>query len=38
MDDLKNIVIQNLEQEGTLASLRAQLRAQVFKAIENYAD
>jgi hypothetical protein len=38
MDDLKNIVIHNLEQEGTLASLRAQLRAQVFKAIENYAD
>jgi len=27
MDDLKNIVIQNLEQEGTLGSLRAQLRA-----------
>lgn len=38
MDDLKNIVIQNLEQEGTLGSLRAQLRARVFKAIENYAD
>ena len=38
MDDLKNIVIQNLEQEGTLGHLRAQLRARVFKAIENYAD
>lgn len=38
MDDLKNIVIQNLEQEGTLGALRAQLRARVFKAIENYAD
>lgn len=38
MDDLKNIVIQNLEQEGTLGNLRAQLRARVFKAIENYAD
>ena len=38
MDDLKNIVIQNLEQEGTLGSLRAQLRSQVFKSIENYAD
>ena len=38
MEDLKNIVISNLEQEGTLGSLRAQLRAQVFKAIENYAD
>ena len=38
MDDLKNIVISNLEQEGTLGSLRAQLRAQVFKAIEDYAD
>ena len=38
MDDLKNIVIQNLEQEGTLGNLRAQLRSRVFKAIENYAD
>ena len=38
MDDLKNIVIQNLEQEGTLGSLRAQLRSQVFKAIEDYSD
>ena len=38
MDDLKNIVIQNLEQEGTLGQLRAQLRSRVFKAIENYAD
>jgi hypothetical protein len=38
MDDLKNIVIQNLEQEGTLGQLRAQLRSRVFKAIETYAD
>ena len=38
MEDLKNIVITNLEQEGTLGSLRAQLRAQVFKAIEKHAD
>ena len=38
MDDLKNIVIQNLEQEGTLSSLRAQLRARVFQAIEKYAE
>ena len=38
MDDLKNIVIQNLEQEGTLGELRAKLRARVFKAIESYAD
>ena len=38
MDDLKNIVIQNLEQEGTLGSLRARLRAQIFKAIEKQAD
>jgi len=34
MDDLKNLVIQNLEQEGTLGALRAQLRARVFKSIE----
>jgi hypothetical protein len=38
MDELKNLVIQNLEQEGTLGSLRAQLRARVFKSIETYAD
>jgi hypothetical protein len=38
MDDLKNIVIQSLEEEGTLGALRAQLRARVFKAIENHAD
>ena len=38
MDDLKNLVIQNLEQEGTLGSLRAQLRARVFKSIEAQAD
>ncbi len=38
MDDLKNIVIQSLEDEGTLGSLRAQLRARVFKAIEKHAD
>ena len=38
MDDLKNIVIQTLENEGTLGQLRAQLRTQVFKAIEKNAD
>jgi FGFR1 oncogene partner len=34
MDDLKNLVIQTLEEEGTLGALRAQLRSRVFKAIE----
>jgi FGFR1 oncogene partner len=38
MDDLKNIVIQTLEDEGTLGALRAQLRTRVFKAIEKHAD
>ena len=38
MDDLKNIVIQTLENEGTLGQLRAHLRTQVFKAIEKNAD
>eukprot|EP00347_Sterkiella_histriomuscorum_P020175 403338816 len=38
MDDLKNLVIQSLEEEGTLSTLRAQLRARVFHAIENHAD
>jgi FGFR1 oncogene partner len=38
MDDLKNIVIQSLEDEGTLGALRAQLRSRVFKAIEKHAD
>ncbi len=38
MDDLKNVVIQTLEEEGTLGQLRAQLRARVFKAIEKNAE
>ena len=38
MDDLKNVVIQTLEDEGTLGQLRAQLRARVFKAIEKNAE
>ena len=38
MDDLKAIVIQSLEQEGTLSSLKAQLRARVFQAIEQKAN
>ena len=38
MDDLKNLVIQTLEEEGTLGNLRAQLRARVFKAIEKNAE
>ena len=38
MDDLKSIVIQSLEQEGTLSALKAQLRSRVFMAIEQNAD
>ena len=38
MDDLKNLVIQTLEEEGTLGELRAKLRSQVFRAIETHAD
>ena len=38
MDDLKNIVIQSLEDEGTLSTLRAQLRSRVFDAIEKHAN
>ena len=38
MDDLKNLVIQTLEDEGTLGSLRAHLRARVFSAIEKNAN
>ena len=36
MDDLKNLVIQSLENEGTLSALRAQLRARVYQAIEKH--
>ena len=38
MDDLKNVVIRALEDEGTLQNLRAQLRARVYSAIETHAD
>ena len=38
MEELKNIVIQTLEEEGTLSNLRASLRSQVYKAIEKHAD
>lgn len=38
MEDLKSIVIQSLEREGTLSNLKAQLRARVFMAIECNAD
>ena len=38
MDDLKNIVIQQLEAQGTLSALKAQLRSKVFEAIEMNAD
>ena len=38
MDELKNLVIQTLEDEGTLGALRAQLRSRVFKAIEKNAE
>ena len=35
MDDLKNLVIQSLETNGTLGQVRAQLRSCVFKAIDS---
>ena len=35
---MKNLVIQTLEEEGTLGNLRAQLRSRVFKAIEKNAE
>lgn len=38
MDDLKNIVIQSLEDEGTLSKLRAELRSRVYEAIEKHAN
>ena len=38
MEELKNIVIQQLEQQGTLSTLKAQLRSKVFEAIEMNAD
>eukprot|EP00743_Colponemidia_sp_Colp-15_P004396 GILK01004741.1.p1 GENE.GILK01004741.1~~GILK01004741.1.p1 ORF type:complete len:402 (+),score=70.84 GILK01004741.1:58-1206(+) len=34
MDELKELVVHTLEANGVLASLRAQLRANVYKAIE----
>ena len=34
ISDLKNIVIQSLESNGMLSQLRAQIRASVFKIIE----
>ena len=34
-NDLKNIVIQGLESKGALSSIRAQIRASVFKSIED---
>ncbi|CDW91463.1 fgfr1 oncogene partner [Stylonychia lemnae] len=38
MEDLKTLVIQSLENEGTLSSLRTQLRARVYKAIEKQME
>ena len=38
MEELKNIVIQSLEQQGTLSTLKAQLRQKVFEAIEQNVD
>ena len=35
ISDLKNIVIQSLESNGMLSQLRAQIRASVFKIIED---
>lgn len=34
MEDLKNTVIQTLEQNGILGKLRAELRKSVFEVIE----
>ncbi|GIL86997.1 hypothetical protein Vretimale_14185 [Volvox reticuliferus] len=36
MDDIKQAVVQTLEKQGIIAQLKAQLRAQVFLAIEEY--
>ena len=38
MEELKNMVIQTLEEEGTLGDLRANLRTKVYQAIEKHAD
>jgi mannose/fructose/N-acetylgalactosamine-specific phosphotransferase system component IID len=38
MEDLKTLVLQSLEEEGTLSALRAQLRSRVFQAIEKNAE
>lgn len=35
MDELKNLVIQTLEQKGILGEIRAKLRSSVFKVIDN---
>lgn len=34
INELKNIVIQSFESKGILSQIRAQIRASVFKAIE----
>ena len=35
VNELKNIIIQGFESKGILSQLRAQIRASVFKAIED---
>lgn len=35
VSDLKNIIIQSLESKGVLSELRAQIRASIFKTIED---
>ena len=35
MNELKNILIQGFESKGILSQIRAQIRASVFKAIED---
>lgn len=38
INELKNIVIQSFESKGILSQIRAQIRASVFKAIEENDD
>ena len=34
LNELKNLVMQNLEKNGYLSNIRAQIRASVFKTID----
>ena len=35
LNELKNLVMQNLEKNGYLSNIRAQIRASVFKTIDS---